>query len=336
MIRSPPARFRRGARAPSRPPPPPPSSQQFNGESLVASFNRTHVNAKYLPGHVLPDNVVAVPSLEAAVAGATLLVFVLPHQFLPRLLPQIVAGLAASGTPLTSVRAISLIKGIDVGARGLVLISDTIRAGLGGGVETAVLMGANVADEVAAGQFCEATVGAPSAASGALWRLAFDAPTFRVAVCDDATTVELCGALKNVVAVGAGLVDGLGLGTNTKSAVMRLGLLEMAAFTRRFYAPGARDATFFESCGVADLITTCFGGRNRKCAEAFARAPRGERSWDAIEAALLGGQKLQGTLTALEVAKVLKLEGAEADFPLFTKIAKIVAGEAEPAALVEW
>merc|ERR1711865_523338 len=64
-----------------------------------------------------------------------------------------------------------------------------------------------------------------------------------------------------------------------------------------------QDDTFMESCGLADLVTTCFGGRNRKCAEAFAK---GEGTWDEIEAKLLNGQKLQGTITAKDVATVLK------------------------------
>merc|ERR1712117_41306 len=97
------------------------------------------------------------------------------------------------------------------------------------------------------------------------------------------------------------------LGNNTKAAIMRIGLVEMRKLAQACF-PSVKTDTFFESAGVADLITTCFGGRNRKCAEAYAKsAIAGEpKAWADIEAELLGGQKLQGVLTSHEVQEVLR------------------------------
>jgi hypothetical protein len=152
---------------------------------------------------------------------------------------------------------------------GIVLISSMLSKELGG-MDVSVLMGANLAWEIARGSFCETTIGYRRPESGRVIREIFDDPLFRVGMVPDIPGVEACGALKNVVALGAGFCDGLELGDNSKGAIIRIGLMEMKKFIQQHF-PGVKDETFFQSCGVADLIVTCYGGRNRRCAEAFVR-----------------------------------------------------------------
>uniref|UniRef100_A0A668UK08 Glycerol-3-phosphate dehydrogenase [NAD(+)] n=1 Tax=Oreochromis aureus TaxID=47969 RepID=A0A668UK08_OREAU len=286
--------------------------EMIDGKKLTEIINTEHENVKYLPGHKLPKNVVAVPDIIEAVKGAKILVFVIPHQFIGKLCDQMKPHIAEEAI------GISLIKGIDEGPEGLTLISDIIREKLQ--IEVSVLMGANIASEVADEKFCETTIGARNEANGHIFKELMQTPNFRIAVVRESDTVELCGALKNIVAVGAGFCDGLDCGDNTKAAVIRLGLMEMVAFARIFCKGSVSSTTFLESCGVADLITTCYGGRNRKVAEAFVRT---SKSIAELEAEMLNGQKLQGPQTSAEVYKILKKRDMVNKFPLFAAVYQI-------------
>uniref|UniRef100_A0A8R1ES91 Glycerol-3-phosphate dehydrogenase [NAD(+)] n=2 Tax=Caenorhabditis japonica TaxID=281687 RepID=A0A8R1ES91_CAEJA len=213
---------------------------------------------------------------------------------------------------------------------GLKLISEEIKDILK--IEVSVLMGANLAPEVANDNFCEATIGCKrKAQDGALLKKLFHTENFRINVVEDAHTVELCGALKNVVACAAGFTDGLGYGDNTKAAVIRLGLMEMRKFVDVYYS-GSNLQTFFESCGIADLITTCYGGRNRKVCEAFVKSGK---TLEEVEKELLNGQSAQGPPTAKEVYLMNKKSGKDDQFPVFTAVHLICAGEMKPAQLVD-
>lgn len=293
--------------------------EQVDGKNLTDIINTENENVKYFPGGKFTPNVVACPDIEEVVSDATLVAFCLPHQFLKPNLDAIKNALPAGAGGL------SAIKGIDFDDNGLVLISDLIRDGIG--IDTSILMGANIANDMAKDDLCETTIGYSNRVNGEKWHQAFNCDSFQVGLVEDTVGVELCGALKNIVAIGAGFCDGLGYGGNSKAAIVRIGLKEMIRFCKAYY-DGIQDDTFLESCGVADLITTCYGGRNRLCAEAFAAAG-GEKTFDDIEAELLAGQKLQGTLTAKEVNHVLKMRGIENDFPLFTNVYKI-AYEGQP------
>ncbi|XP_061075817.1 glycerol-3-phosphate dehydrogenase 1b [Conger conger] len=287
--------------------------EMVDGRKLTEIINTDHVNVKYLPGHPLPPNVLAVPELLDAVKGADVLVFVIPHQFVGKVCDTIKGHIKSDAVGM------SLIKGVDEGPEGLKLISDVIREKLG--IVMTVLMGANLANEVAEEKFCETTIGCKSAEHGPMLKELMQTKNFRVSVVAEADVVEICGALKNIVAVGAGFCDGLGFGDNTKAAVIRLGLMEMIAFARVFCTAGpVSPTTFLESCGVADLITTCYGGRNRKIAEAFAKTGK---TIEELEKEMLNGQKLQGPATAAEVNHILQRKKMVDKFPLFNAVFQI-------------
>jgi glycerol-3-phosphate dehydrogenase (NAD+) len=219
---------------------------------------------------------------------------------------------------------------VDVSEAGLQLISKVIHDNLNH-IDVSVLMGANIATGVALDEFCEATIGYNSKENANIFFKAFNTPYFRINTINDVAGVELCGALKNIVAIAAGLVDGLKCGDNTKAAIIRVGLMEMRKFCIRFY-DGVQNETFFESCGVADLITSCYGGRNRRVAEA--RVLTG-KSFEVLEEELLNGQKLQGSLTAKEVHLILRDHRLIHEFPLFTTVYRICYENLNPSAIVE-
>lgn len=288
---------------------------------------------RYLPGIKLPDNVVAIPDLIEAVERATLLIFVIPHQFVEGVCQRIADNCGVLGD---SARAISLIKGLDCSRAGLQRVSALIQERLG--LDVSVLMGANVASDIARERFSESTIGYRDSPNATVWRHLFESPYFRISLMDDVVGVELCGALKNIIAVAAGIVDGLfegGGGDNTKAAIMRRGLLEMRSLCRLIDSD-VRDETFLQSCGVADVITSCYGGRNRRVAEIFARRRLAGQptTIDALEAELLNGQKLQGPATAREVHRWLQERNLVERFPIMTHVYRICYEDAEPASLL--
>lgn len=290
--------------------------EMIGDQKLTDIINTKHENVKYLPGYKLPTNVVAIPDVKEAAADSDILIFVVPHQF--------VRGIcsALKGTIKNNAIGVSLIKGFEVKKEGGIrLISEVIESELN--ISCAVLMGANIANEVAEANYCESTIGCKNKETGLLLKECFHTDYFRIVVVEDNQTVEICGALKNIVAVGAGISDGQGYGDNTKAAIIRLGLMEMIKFCKVFYS-NSMMATFLESCGVADLITTCYGGRNRKVGEAFAKTGK---SIEQLEKEMLNGQKLQGPATAAEVNHMLKVKNMEEEFPLFTSVHRMCLGE---------
>ncbi|RZC60133.1 hypothetical protein C5167_021892 [Papaver somniferum] len=288
------------------------------------------------------------PDLEHAVEDANMLVFVTPHQFIEGICKRLVGKIKGD------VEAISLIKGMEVKTGGPCMISSLINKQLG--VNCCVLMGANIGDElilqnglyllrwvgcqhlvlfvqIAMEKFSEETIGYREDKEVAQrWVQIFGTPYFRVSAVS-IEGVELCGTLKNVVAIAAGFVDGLEMGNNAKVAIMRISFNEMKAFSKLMF-PSVCDNTFLESCGIADLIITCLGGSNRKVADAFARSG-GKRYFHELETELLQGQKLQGVKTTGEVYEVLCQRGWQQSFPLFQTVHVICTGHLPPSAITQ-
>ena len=99
--------------------------------------------------------------------------------------------------------------------------------------------------------YSESTIGYTTHENAIIWKDLFQTPYFRINCVKDVAGVQVCGAVKNVIAIASGLVEGLKLGSNTKAAIMRIGIAEMRQFALLFFK-GVKDETFFESCGVAD------------------------------------------------------------------------------------
>ncbi|KAI5953749.1 GPD1 [Candida theae] len=298
--------------------------EQIDGKNLTDIINIQNVNIKYLPGVKLPTNLVAEPSLLKTVEDADLIVFNLPHQFLPKILPQL------KGHVPPTARAISCLKGLEVNKEGCKLLSTYISEELG--IVCGALSGANLAPEVARGKWSETTIaytlpkdyrGPGKDIDEFVLKAAFHRPYFHVNVIEDVAGVSVAGALKNIVALAVGFVEGLGWGDNAKAAIMRVGLLETIKFSETFF-PESKASTFTaESAGVADLITTCSGGRNVKVGRYMAQTGA---SAQAAEKKLLNGQSSQGIVTAKEVHELLENTDKLDEFPLFEATYQIIYG----------
>lgn len=295
---------------------------------LTEIINKEHENVKYLPGVKLPANLVANPDIVSTVKDLDLLVFNIPHQFLGRICLQLV------GKVQPHVRAISCLKGLNVDKDGCKLLSQAITDTLG--LHCGVLSGANIAGEVARERWSETNVAylKPTDFKGPgldidpfVIKNCFHRPYFHVRVIDDIIGISIAGALKNVVACGAGFVDGAGWGDNAKAAVMRIGLKEIIHFASYYEKFGIKGkapsvSTFTEeSCGVADLITTCSGGRNVRVGKYMIENK--VSAWDA-EKTLLNGQSSQGIITAKEVHELLTSFNLQSEFPLMESVYAII------------
>jgi glycerol-3-phosphate dehydrogenase (NAD(P)+) len=286
---------------------------------LAASIMSTRENADYLPGTRLPDALTATSSLEQACATADVVVLGVPSHGMRTVL--------ADARPFIgpTVPIVSLAKGIEQGT--LARMTQIAAEVLVGHEPSSigVLTGPNLAREVAAGQPTASVVAAEDLDVATHLQALFFAPTFRVYTNPDVVGCEIAGALKNVLAIGAGIVDGLGYGDNTKAALITRGLAELA---RLGVAMGGDPLTFAGLAGMGDLIATCnsLQSRNRHVGAELGRG----RSLDEIVGEMnMVAEGVKTTTAVLELAARLGIE-----MPLASFVGRVMYEGARPADLV--
>src|SRR3954468_7600931 len=218
---------------------------------VVDCITRARVNEKFLPGRIVPESVVASSNLELVVEDAQIIVSVMPSQHC--------RGLFERMKPLISRHSliVSATKGLEEGS--LFRMSEVIQTVLGDAAIGA-LSGPSFAQEVARGDPTAITIASGDSGLLRTVQQEFSDSSFRVYTNSDVIGVELGGALKNIVAIAAGICDGLGLGHNSVAALITRGLAEM---TRLVVACGGRADTMAGLAGLGDLVLTCTGGLSR-------------------------------------------------------------------------
>jgi glycerol-3-phosphate dehydrogenase (NAD(P)+) len=221
------------------------------------SINARHVNDVFLAGHPIPDSVTATNSFEDALRGADIVVSVMPSHHTRRVFQPMLPYLKPN------MLFVSAAKGIenDTFLRMTEVITDVVKhAPNGFSPRIGALSGPTFAIEVAENQPTALTVASTDLELATVVQREFSDPRFRVYTNDDVVGVELGGSLKNIVAIAAGVCDGLGLGHNSVAALITRGLAEI---TRLVVACGGRAETMAGLAGLGDLVLTCTGGLSR-------------------------------------------------------------------------
>ncbi len=225
--------------------------------SHVDALRRDRENRKYLPGATLPASLVPTHELARA-AGCRCVVMVVPSHGFREVFAALVPHLD------DNTLLVSAVKGIEIGSRqtmSRIMAEELDRGGKGDrGMQIGVLSGPSFADEVAVEQPTAVTVGFADKEAAVAVQHLFSTPFFRVYTSTDVIGLEISAAMKNVIAIAAGISDGLGYGLNTRAALITRGLAEI---TRLGVKLGASPLTFSGLGGLGDLVLTCTGSLSR-------------------------------------------------------------------------
>jgi glycerol-3-phosphate dehydrogenase (NAD(P)+) len=282
---------------------------------LVERMFSTRVNDVFLAGFPLPLNVEPTADLGYALEDAAIVIGVMPSRFARLLYREMLPHLKPG------MRFVSATKGLEQGT--LLRMSEVARQVIGEKFEprVAVLSGPTFAREVAGGEPTALVIASPDQDLNQSIQREFSGPTFRLYANDDPVGVELGAALKNIIAIGAGICDGLGLGSNSIAALITRGLAEI---TRLAIALGGHPKTLSGLAGLGDLVLTCNGdlSRNRTVGIELAK---GKRLADIVSSMTMIAEGVETTSAACALARKYQV-----DMPITSQMDAILQGRTSP------
>lgn len=281
-------------------------------ENYAKVLNKRRENIKFLPGIKIPSNIIITSDIEKVVARVQLIILAVPSSYLRSVL-KVLEKYADKNVVFVNVT-----KGIE--EKTLLRMSELIVSILGR-VNLVVLSGPTIAYEVARGMPATAVIASRNEKTAKIVQEVFTTDRFRVYTSSDVIGVELGGSLKNIVAIAAGISDGLGFGVNTKAALVTRGLVEI---TRLGVAMGAKKETFSGLSGLGDLVTTCMSphSRNRQVGEAIGK---GKRLKDILHRMEMVAEGIKTTKSAYQLSKKYKVE-----LPITNEIYKVLYKNKNP------
>ena len=282
---------------------------------LVERMILTRVNDVFLPGFELPANVEPTDDLAFAIEGAAIVLGVMPSRFARRLYGAMLGNLGSD------MRFVSATKGLENGT--LLRMSQVAGEVIGQRFQPriAVLSGPTFAKEVARGEPTAVVISSEDQELAASIQREFSGPTFRLYTNDDPAGVEIGAALKNTIAIGAGICQGLGLGNNSIAALITRGLAEI---TRLAVAMGGRPRTLSGLAGLGDLVLTCTGelSRNRSVGIELAK---GRKLAEIVSAMAMIAEGIETTTAAVDLARKFNV-----DMPITGQMDSILRGGRSP------
>jgi len=282
---------------------------------LVQRMAATRVNDIFLSGFHLPPNVQPTSELAFALEDADIVVGVMPSRFARRVYSAMLPHLSSR------MRFVSATKGLENGT--LLRMSEVAREVIGGKFEPriAVLSGPTFAKEVARGEPTALVISSEDHELAPSVQREFSGPAFRLYTNHDPTGVEIGAALKNTIAIGAGICQGLGLGNNSIAALITRGLAEI---TRLAVAMGGQPRTLSGLAGLGDLVLTCTGelSRNRTVGLQLAR---GQKLNDIVAAMTMIAEGVETTAAGVDLARKFNV-----DMPITEQMDSILRGGRSP------